>query len=73
MKLFEIILAVICIAIAIYNFDFYNSTRMIVSILLFMQAVMLVSRNEKLNGFLRNASVFLAVFLIMKILITGWY
>ena len=71
MKLFEIILAVICIFIAIYNFDFYNSTRMIVSILLFMQAIMLVSRNEKVKKTLRNISVFLAIFLIMKILITG--
>jgi hypothetical protein len=68
MKLFEIILAVICIFIAIYNFDFYNSTRMIVSILLFMQAIMLVSRNEKFKKTLRNISVFLAIFLIMKIL-----
>lgn len=71
MKLFEIILAVICIFIAIYNFDFYDSTRMIVSILLFMQAIMLVSRNRKLKKSLRNISVFLAIFLIMKILITG--
>lgn len=72
MKLFEIILAVICIFIAIYNFDFYNSTRMIVSILLFMQAVMLVSRNEKFKKTLRNISVALAIFLIMKILISGY-
>lgn len=68
MKLFEIILAIVCVAVAIYNFDFYNSTRMIVSILLFMQAIMLVARNEKIKKTLRNVSVFLAVFLIMKIL-----
>ena len=71
MKLFEMILAVICIFIAIYNFDFYNLNRTIVSILLFMQAIMLVSRNEKLKRLLGNISLFLAIFLIMKILITG--
>ena len=71
MKLFEIILAVVCIFIAIYNFDFYSLNHSIVSILLFMQAVMLLSRNRKLNNLLRNASVALAVFLLMKILISG--
>ena len=69
MKLFETILAVVCIFIAIYNFDFYNLNRSIISVLLFMQAVMLLSRNKKLNKLLRNASVALAVFLIMKILV----
>ena len=69
MKLFELIIALVCIFIAIYNFDFYNLNRSIISILLIMQAVMLVSRHEKLNKILRNASVALAVFLIMKILV----
>ena len=71
MKLFETILAVIAIFIAIYNFDIYSFNRSMVSILLLMQAVMTLSRNQKLNKLLRNASVFLAIFLIMKILITG--
>lgn len=71
MKLFEMILAVICIFIAIYNFDFYNLNRSIISILLFMQAGMILLPNEKLKKILRNASVGLAIFLIMKILITG--
>ncbi|GEM_PF-6696630 len=71
MKLFETILAVVCILIAIYNFDFYNLNRSIISILLFMQAVMLLSQNKKLNKILRNASVALAIFVIMKILISG--
>jgi len=69
MKLFEIIIALVCIFIAIYNFDLYSLNRSIISILLFIQAIMLVSRNKKLNKILRNASVALAVFLIMKILI----
>ena len=71
MKLFETILAIVCIFIAIYNFDIYSLNHCIVSVLLFMQAVMLLSLNKKLNKILRNASVALAVFLIMKILITG--
>jgi hypothetical protein len=69
MKLLEIILALICVFIAIYNFNIYEFNRMIVSILLFMQAIMFVSRNRKLNKIIRNISVFLAIFLIMKILV----
>ena len=71
MKLFETILAVVCIFVAIYNFDFYNLNRAIVSLLLLMQAGMILLPNEKLKKILRHASVALAVFLIMKILITG--
>lgn len=71
MKLLEIILAIICIFVAIYNFDLYNSTRLIVSILLLMQAGMILLPNKKIKEFLRNASVALAIFLIMKILISG--
>ncbi|HEY8563607.1 MAG TPA: hypothetical protein VIL74_24725 [Pyrinomonadaceae bacterium] len=68
MKLLETILAVACIIIAIYNFDFYNLNRTIVSILLLMQAGMILVPDEKVKKFLRHASVGLAVFLIMKIL-----
>ena len=69
MKLFEVIVAVICIFIAIYNFDIYSLNHCIVSILLVLQAVMLVFRNRKLKKTLTGVSVALAVFLIMKILI----
>ena len=71
MKLFEVLLAIICIFIAIYNFDIYSLNHCIVSILLVFQAMMLLSLNRKLNQFLRNASIALAVFLLMKILISG--
>jgi len=71
MKLLETILAVVCIFIAIYNFDFYNLNRSIVSILLFLQAAMILSRNRKLKKVIRNVSVALAVFLIMRILLGG--
>ena len=68
MKLFETILAVVCIFIAIYNFDFYNLNRSIISVLLLMQAGMILLPDEKIKKFLRNASIGLAIFLIMKIL-----
>jgi hypothetical protein len=68
MKLFEVILAIACIFVAIYNFDYYNLDRSLVSILLFMQAVMLLTSNQKLKKILRNISVFLAIFLIMLML-----
>lgn len=68
MKLFEVILAVACILIAIYNFDFYNLDRTIIAILLFMQAIMLLTSNKKLKKILRNSSVVLAIFLILRLL-----
>ena len=71
MKWFGKIVAVICIFIAIYNFDLHSFNRSIAAILLFMQAIFLVSRDEKLNRFLQNSSIALAIFLILKILITG--
>lgn len=67
MKLFEVILAIACILIAIYNFDFYNLDRTIVSVLLFMQAVMLLTSNKKLKKILRNSSVVLAIFVILRL------
>ena len=67
----KLILAIICVVIAIYNFDIYNFNRCIVAVLLFMQAIMLISRNRKLNRFVRNFSVFLAIFLIFKLLLEG--
>lgn len=71
MKPFNVIIAIVCVVIAIYNFDFYNPNRLIIAVLLFMQAVLLVSRNRKLNRILRNVSVFLAIFLIFKLLMGG--
>ena len=68
MKLFEVIIAIVCIFIAIYNLDIYNLDRTIISILLFMQAVMLVTSNKKLKKILRNSSVVLALFLIARFL-----
>lgn len=65
----KLILAIVCVVIALYNFDVYNFNRCIVAALLFMQAIMLVSRNGKLNRFLRNFSVFLAIFLIFKLIL----
>jgi hypothetical protein len=67
----KLILAIICVVIAIYNFDIYNFNRCIVAALLFMQAIMLISHNRKLNRFCRNFSVFLAIFLIFKLLLEG--
>ena len=71
MRLVGIIIGIVCIFIAIYNFDLHNFNRSIISILLFLSAVLTLSRNEKLNNFVRNAAVALAIFLIMKLLITG--
>lgn len=71
MKIIEILLAVFCIFVAIYNFDLYDFNRCIVSILLFLTAVLTLSQNKKIKSFARNFAVALTIFLIMKILITG--
>jgi hypothetical protein len=71
MKLFEIILAIISIIIAIYNFDLHNFNRAVVSILIFLSAVLVLSHNQKLKAKVRKLAVLLAVFLLLKLLITG--
>lgn len=67
----EIILAIVCIIAAFYNFDFYNINQCIVSVLLFITGVLTLSRNEKLNKYLRFAAVGLAIFLMIRILLYG--
>jgi hypothetical protein len=71
MKPYKIFLAIVCIVIAIYNFDIYNLNGCIVAVLMFMQAILLISRNRKLNRILTNVSLFLAIFLILKLITTG--
>ncbi len=71
MKPYKIFLAIVCIVIAIYNFDIYNLNGCIVAVLMFMQAILLISRNRKLNRVLTNISLFLAIFLILKLITTG--
>ncbi len=67
----EIILAIVCIIAAFYNFDPYNVNQCIVSVLLLVTGVMTLSKNEKLNKYLRWSAVGLAIFLIIRILIYG--
>lgn len=67
----EIIMAIICIAAAFYNFDIYNTNQQIVSALLFITGVMTLSTNEKLNRVLRFSSVGLAIWLLIRIWLYG--
>jgi hypothetical protein len=67
----EIVLAVICIIAAFYNFDLYNINQFIVSVLLFVTGVLTLSKNEKLNKVLRMSAVGLAILLIIRILLYG--
>ena len=71
MKLIEILAAIVSIFIALYNFDPYDFNRCIVSILLILTAILVLSPYPKLNRYVRSTAVFLTVFLIMKLLITG--
>ena len=71
MRKIEIILAVVCIAAAFYNFDLHNVNQCIVSVLLFLTGVLTLSKNEKLNKILRMSAVALAVLLIIRILLYG--
>ena len=64
-------MAIVCIIAAFYNFDRYNFNQCIVSVLLFVTGVMTLSKNEKLNKYLRWASVGLTILLIIRILLYG--
>lgn len=67
----EIIMAIICIIAAFYNFDIYNTNQQIVSALLLVTGVMTLSTNEKLNKILRFSSVGLAIWLLIRIWLYG--
>ena len=71
MRLIEIILAIVCIIAAIYNFDLHNFNQCVVSVLLFATAILTLSKNKKLNRFVRNFAVGLAIFLILKLITVG--
>jgi hypothetical protein len=71
MKIIGKILAVILILAAIYSFDLHSFNSWIVSILLFMSAILELSKNKKLNRFVRKTALLLAVFLLLKLLLTG--
>ena len=71
MRKIEIIMAIICIIAAFYNFDLYNANQCIVSVLLFITGVMTLSTNEKLNRVLRFSAVGLSILLIIRILVYG--
>lgn len=67
----EIVMAIICIIAAVYNFDFYNTNRQIVSGMLLLTGVLTLSTNQKLNGFLRFANIGLAIWLLIRIWLYG--
>jgi hypothetical protein len=71
MKLIGIILAIVCIFAAFYELDIHNINSCIVSVLLLMTAFLTLVPNRKITEHVRYAAVFLAVFLLMKILISG--
>jgi hypothetical protein len=67
----EIVLAIVSVIIAIYNFDINDFNRCIVSILILLSAFLVLSNNKKLKEQARKTAIVLAVFLVLKILITG--
>ncbi len=71
MKIIGKILGVLLVLAAVYTFDFYNFNSWIVSILLFLGAVLEFSNDNNLNEFVRKFRLLLLIFLILKLLITG--
>ncbi|MDQ3132749.1 MAG: hypothetical protein M3Q99_18520 [Acidobacteriota bacterium] len=71
MKIISKILAILLILAAIYTFDLHNFNSWVVSILLFMSALLELSQNEKFNESIRKFRLLLLIFLILKLLITG--
>ena len=71
MKIIGKILAILLILAAIYTFDLHNFNSWIVSLLLFLGAVLEFSNDNNLNEFVRKFRLLLLIFLILKLLITG--
>lgn len=67
----EIIMAIVCIIAAFYNFDFYNTNQQIVSGMLLLTGILTLSTDQKLNKFLRFANVGLAIWLLIRIWLYG--
>lgn len=77
MRIIGIIIAVVTIIFAIYTFDWHTLNQIIVPLLLIMGALIILigeskSRSaRKAKEFLQNASIALAVFLLLKWLVYG--
>jgi hypothetical protein len=71
MKIVGKILAIILILAAIYSFDLHNFNSWIVSTLLFMSAILELSKNKKLNRLIRKTALLLTIFLLLKLLLIG--
>lgn len=71
MRILEIILAAAAVFAAIYNFDWYDFNRCIVSVLLLISAYLTVSNNKKAKETVRKTALVLAVILVLKTLFVG--
>lgn len=71
MKLIGIIIAVLMILAAIYNFDWHFFNSWLISALLLLGAALTLVQEGKLNKFIRRTAFLLAIFLILKLLLFG--
>ena len=71
MRILEVVLAVISIFIAIYNFDWYDFNRCVVSVLLLMSSYLTLSNNKKGKESVRKMAIALAIFLVLKMIFVG--
>jgi hypothetical protein len=66
-KVIEVILVIFLVSVAIYNFEFYDFNKWLVSILLLLSAAGLIFKNSEFSSFVRKTSLIIVVFLVVKI------
>ncbi len=71
MKVVELILVILLVCAAIYNFEFYDFTKWLVSILLFLSAVSIIVKKGKFGDFVRKTSLITLIILLIKMLFFG--
>lgn len=68
MKVIEVFLVIMLVLVAIYNFEFNDLNKWLVSILLLLSAVNIIVKKGELGSFGRKTSLIIVVCLVIKVL-----
>ena len=68
MKVIEVFLVIMLVLVAIYNFEFNDLNKWLVSILLLLSAVNIIVKKGEFGSFVRKTSLIIVVCLVIKVL-----
>ena len=71
MKVIEVIIAILLIWAAIFNFEFYDFNKWLVSILLLLSAANLIFKREEFTVMTRKISWIILIVLVIKLVFIG--